>query len=244
MTFTRAWASVFALAVCRVLVSAFMAHDAMAQDFPSIPQMPAGVFHFELAAQRLTDAIKTYGQMTSFLVMADTNLLNEHTSAPVNGDYSPQEALQRMLAGTGLDAQFTDSSSVVIVPLPLAQQRVMIPSSSRTISSAMIDGANGDADYAALVQSRLTDALCQSSQTRPGNYRLIVQIRFDASGAVIASKLVGSTGSVARDAAIAQVVRTLSLDAAPPTTLAQPVTVLLRPQDNSVASGCAPQGQG
>jgi hypothetical protein len=242
MTGTRAWASVLALVACCVFCGVPMGQVASAQDTGKLPRAPGVPIHFELPALPLAEAIRAYGRITQLLVMADTPVLNGHTSTPLSGDYSPLQALQILLAGTGLDAQFVDAESIVIVPMSPAQ-RNLIPPSSVSVAPSDIDGLSENAAYATLIQVRLTEALCRSSQTQPGNYRLVVQLRIDASGAVMASKVLDSTGDSARDAAIAQAVRELVIDESPPPTLPQPVTILLRPQDGRVASGCAQSAQ-
>jgi hypothetical protein len=240
MMSAQAWAGVSALATCFVFCSLSAAQQTSTHDTGSFHATPDTPIHFELLAQPLDKALQAYGRSTRLLIMADSGLLSERTSAPVIGDYSRQEGLRLMLAGTGLEAQFTDARSVIILPgsAAPAPSRDEAPPSSVAVSAADIDGLGDDASYVTLIQARLTEALCQSARTRPGDYRLVVQLRIDSSGSVAASKILDSTGDPARDTAIAQVVRTLVLDDGPPATLAQPVTILLRPQDGRVANGC------
>jgi len=219
-----------------------MTRSVHAQAAGLIDRPRADTIHIELPAQPLAEALQDYSRVSGLLVMADATLLRTRISAPVSGDYSPQDALQRLLVGTGLDARFTSENSAVILPLPPSPQ-ISIPAPSELIAASMIDGGGDAASYALVVQARLTEALCASPQTRPGHYRLAVQMRIDGSGSVTASQLLSSTGDTARDAAIAQTVHDLVLDYGPPATLPQPVTILLRPQENGVASGCAPFDQ-
>jgi hypothetical protein len=208
----------------------------------------AGTMHFELPAQPLVETLQAYGRMTDSAVLVDSNLLERRVSTPVNGDFSPREALQRLLAGTGLQARFTSSEGAIITPLPADAQATAPGSASNsgvsggaTIDLSSIQGVMTGGDYrayAAMVQTRLTEALCASAETRPGHYRLVLQIDIDKAGTVASSHAVGSTGEPSRDAAIERAARTLALDSAPPAGLREPITILLRPDGDGVLTQC------
>jgi hypothetical protein len=236
---TRASTSVVALAACVVLHGALLISRAQAEEAGAASGVSANAIHFELPAQPLSEALRAYGSMTELTVIARANLLDGLTSAPVNGNYSPREALQHLLAGTGLQANFTGMDEAVIARTPLAPPP-SVAALPVTISATDIDGVADDAgrSYAGMVQARLAEALCASAQTRPGNYRLVVQLRIGDSGSVIASDLVESTGLPGRDAAIEQAMRTLVMDAPPPPALAQPITILVRPRGDGLDTDC------
>lgn len=216
-------------------------HGAQAQDTGPISRGSADVVHFEIPAEPLDEALDVYGHTARLGVLIDGNLLDGSISAAVSGDYSPRDALQRLLAGTGLQAHFTGTDAAVVVRSPAlsaaSSQATDSPTSS-TIPAADIDGVDGHAAYAALVQSRLTTALCRTPQTRPGSYRLVVQLLIDDAGSVTDAKVIG-VGDAARQAAVARVARSVVLGEAPPAGLRQPVTVLLRPLGNGVVPDCA-----
>jgi hypothetical protein len=208
---------------------------------PDIP-VPAASIRFELPSQPLANALLAYGSMTSMLVGVKGSLLDGYMSAALHGDYSPREALQLLLAGTGLEAIFPNVDEAIIVPLPPGQQAGPPAAASSATDDAAIDGTQDGSDYrayASMIQMRLTEALCKSPLTRPGSYRLVTQLRIDGTGSVVASRLVSSTGLPARDAAIERAVRTLMFDAPPPAGLTQPVTILVRPQRDGVRTDCA-----
>lgn len=215
-----------------------MVQGALAQNVSSNNGASASAVHFELPAEPLADAIAAYGRMTGLSVLVGTKLLEGRVSAAVSGDYSPREALQRVLAGTGLQASFTSADAAVLVPAPQSSPPPLPDSNSAPpIAGAQMGGADYRA-YAAMIQTRLADVLCRSPQTRPGSYRLLVQLRIDGAGAIVASQLVESTGIPARDVAIESEIRSVTLDSPPPAGLRQPVTVLFRPQDDRVNTDC------
>jgi hypothetical protein len=245
MTGTPASASVLALAACVVLPGAWLIQGpAWAQETASADQGAAGLAHFDIPAQSLADALKSFDRLTHLSVLVQSSVLDRRTSAPVLGDYTPRDALQYMLAGTGLQARFPGLDAVTIVAAPVGEPNLMPPPPA-VIASQAIDGAlAGGADYRpylAMVQMRVTQALCESPQTRPGSYRLAVRLRIGDGGRVVASRIAGSTGDAARDAAIARTMRTLVLDAPAPASMPEPVTFLLRPEGAGVLADCAPR---
>ncbi len=236
---TRASTSVVALVACVVLQSVLPMSRVQAEDVDAASDVSAGAIHFDLPAQPLSEALRAYGSMTDLTVIARASLLDGLTSTPVSGNYSPREALQRLLSNTGLQANFTGTDEAVIARASLAQ-----PASASSLPVAItasdIDGVVDDAgrSYAATVQAQLAEVLCASPRTRPGNYRMVVQLRIGDSGSVIASDLVQSTGVPERDAAIEQAMRTLVMDTPPPSALAQPITILVRPRGNGLDTDC------
>lgn len=218
--------------------------SARADDAGPGAVVPAGAIRFDLPAQPLAQTLQVFGRMTELAVIVPSPLLEGRTSAPVSGSYLPRDALRLVLAGTGLRAEFTGVDEAIIAPDPdapvpaSAAVPVVIPASS---IDGMPDGP-GYSAYAAMVQTRLTEALCASDLTRPGDYRLVAQLRLNDAGTVVASDLVESTGLPSRDAAIAQRLRTLTLDAAPPAGLPEPITILLRPAGGGVHIRCPQPG--
>ncbi|MEM7060731.1 MAG: TonB-dependent receptor [Pseudomonadota bacterium] len=86
------------------LLAAPTSDDAFAQDGQVI----------DVPSQPLSAAITEFGQETGWAVGAAEELLTNKSSAPVRGEMRPEEALRRLLAGTGLTYSFTGDASVVI----------------------------------------------------------------------------------------------------------------------------------
>ncbi|MBN3790717.1 secretin and TonB N terminus short domain protein [Burkholderia sp. Ac-20353] len=204
-------------------------------------EQAVSTIRFELPAQPLQDAINAYGQLADMAVLVDSGVLAGRTSSAVSGAFRPRDALQRLLAGTGLRARFPGPDEAIIEVSPAASVRD-VPASPLVFASDVAGLEAGGADavaYAGMLQSRLTDALCQSPATRPGAYRLLMQLNIGPTGAIVAARLLGTTGDGRRDAAIEHAVRALELDSGPPAALRQPTTVLLRLQTDGVVSVCS-----
>jgi TonB C terminal len=239
MTSPRAIPNLALVLACFVLWSALLMPDVQARDGDSNPASNV-TMHFSLPAQPLANALLAYGRISRLSVLAQSSLLDNRLSAPVEGNYSSVEALQRLLIGTGTEARFKAGDQAVIVPLPLDKPNAVLDPPV-TIAISEIDGAV-DLDnrrYVAMVQTRVTEALCASPLARPGNYRLVAQLRIDGAGDMTVSRMAGSTGSLARDTAIKEAIGAMLADWPPPPTLTQPITILMRPHGNGVDTDCA-----
>ncbi|WGS48380.1 secretin and TonB N-terminal domain-containing protein [Paraburkholderia sp. D15] len=241
MTRSRAPSGVLALTAC-LLALTFVTRHANAQDAGQVSPAAARALHFDLPGQPLAQALQAFARTTELIVLAPAPLLDGRTSAPVTGDYAPRDALERVLAGTGLQAEFTGQDEAIIVARPAAPEVASAVTADAPADAALpIDGLGDDADaraYAGMLQARMTQALCALPAAMPGGYRLAAQLRIDNKGAVVGVNLVASSGQNARDAAIVHALRSLRLDAAPPDGLPEPVTILLRPTGNGVHLHC------
>jgi hypothetical protein len=71
--------------------------------------------HFDIKAQPLSEALMAFGAQTEAIVMAPSELTVGKISKPVTGQLTAQEALTRMLLGTGLKFQKTANGTILIV---------------------------------------------------------------------------------------------------------------------------------
>ncbi|MEM7280501.1 MAG: TonB-dependent receptor [Pseudomonadota bacterium] len=62
----------------------------------------AETFDFSIQAQPLEAALEEFGRVTRRQVAADANVIRRQTSGPVTGRMTPQQALTRLIADTGL----------------------------------------------------------------------------------------------------------------------------------------------
>jgi hypothetical protein len=188
--------------------------------------------NFNIPSQPLTDALYAYTSATGVEALASGELLANLRSAEIQGTFTADEALQVLLAGTGLVARFVDSGSFTLAPIqttPIGAPAIEAPSDVPRY-----------ARYSTRVQDAVKRALCRQSETRPGYYRTAVQLWIAPSGAVARSILVGTTGDVDRDRALSDLFRTLSIGALPPADLPQPATLLILPR--SQVADCASAG--
>ncbi|QUS40539.1 hypothetical protein RPMA_18145 [Tardiphaga alba] len=161
-------------------------------------------------------------------VFYETALTAGLTAKAVNGRFTADAALNELLAATGLIARRTDSDAFIIVPAP--QQKA---------ASTGLVAATGLRFMTAL-QKGVVDALCRSERTRPGSYKVAIEIWIAASGAFQRASLVGSTGDAERDRAVVEALSGVSLRMAPPPDSPQPFILSVgarRPHQSGDCSG-------
>ena len=195
------------------------------------------VLQFDIAAQNLGDALDLYSRRTGIAVLMDQRYA-QRQSAAVRGPHAAGAALQVLLEGTGLQSRLSDAQAVIVYAPAAAE----LPQVS-VVAAADIPGATqGGGDHAAYVsrlQHVLLGLLCRAAQTRPGGYRLALQLYLNRAGVVDRVHLLDSTGLRARDTAIARVVLGMRVGAAPLPTMPQPVSILLLPQGPGSEVDCA-----
>lgn len=184
------------------------------------------IVRFDLPAQPLDAALVAFGEVTGYSVLVSSQLAAGRVAAPVRGDYTPAEALQRLLAGTQLGARFSGSNAfTLLAPAPVPAEAVP--------TAPPLQG------YAAILQRSLTRALCRLHPDAFGRYRLAFQLWLDERGKVRAVHVLEPSGVAQRDRAVLQRLRSLLMDGAPPAGLPQPLTILLTPRPDPGAD-CAP----
>src|SRR5690606_10850629 len=89
---------------------------------------------FNIPAQRLADALRAYSEATGRDVIAASQLLEGRRSSAVHGRLSPDEALTRLLAKTGLVAKHVAGSWV----LQLANNPALLEKPADTGSESIV----------------------------------------------------------------------------------------------------------
>lgn len=182
---------------------------------------------FDIPPQSLTTAINLYGDVTGREALYDASLAAGRVSGGVYGRLTPNEALERLLSGTGLIARFMGESSFVLLPNPTVSR----PSAPQASSSA-------HRRYYGLLQENLLDTLCRSAGAHPGRYRIAVIMWIGSTGAVEKSRRLGSVGAPDVDRQIDSALHRVRISEPPPAGFAQPVLILLVPQAAGVTPGC------
>jgi iron complex outermembrane receptor protein len=78
------------------------------------------IFHFEIKQQPLSQALRHYGQICGQDVIFTEEVLSGAGAATLQGDYSAQDALNRLLGGTNLVAVRSPSGAVMIRKLTIS----------------------------------------------------------------------------------------------------------------------------
>lgn len=203
----------------------------------------AARIEFDIAPQRLGDAIAAYSKATGLDILID-GIHAQRLSGTVRGTFTAMEALEAMLVGTGLEARHASATSVVIRASRMAggMAAPSLPEAEGMEESGFKEGEVLHQSYAAQVQRALNSTLCGSTQTRPGSYRLALQLHLDARGVVDRFRLLSTTGVSDRDAAIQIRLRGMAVGSPPPPSLPQPLVILMLPEGPGAWSDCESAG--
>lgn len=189
--------------------------------------------HLDIPAQPLADALEQFGVRTGLPVIFDAALMQGRRSTAVLGEQRPMQALQTMLSGTGLVAQYARpgrTDAVVVLPAPAAREPEAVAAPAAAPAGLV------HRRYDGLVQTRIRETFCARPLLARGAWRAAVQFNIDAAGHVQGARLLDSSGDRSRDAAITEALAGLRLDWAPPSTMAQPVTLLIQPRGASLCA--------
>jgi hypothetical protein len=190
---------------------------------------------FDIPPQPLLTALQTYSEITGQAVLVDDVLAQGRRTPGVHGSFDKTQALQKLLAGTGLVASYSSDQAFTLKlaePGATADRTVREKVQSLGVeeSEAVIE------QYAGKIQQPIEAALCQSDDAQPGTYRLAMQIWIAASGHIEKTRLLTSIDSQ-RAYAVHHALNSLVL-MPPPAGMPQPLTLLLLPRHAGAASAC------
>src|SRR5437588_641076 len=108
-------------------------------------------FHFEISHQSLSQALRSYGQICGLDVIFTEDVVAGVDAASLQGEYTAQEALNRLLQGTGLVAEHSPSGALMIRrrqraevsttnPAPLSLERVAYAGTELPLAQAQPSG--------------------------------------------------------------------------------------------------------
>lgn len=189
-------------------------------------------FSFDIPAQSLDAALRQFGDRTSHEALYDASLVVGKRSRDVQGNLRPAEALDKLLAGTGLTARYLSESVFLLLPhrsVPMTRDSFLRPPDHQR--------------YYALLQHTLFDALCQSRGTRPGRYRLVLLLWLQKNGRIERFQRVGTTGNRDADGEVDARIGAVRLSDPVPAEFEQPVLIVILPQAAGVTSGCSDTGR-
>ncbi|MDE1174714.1 MAG: energy transducer TonB [Parvibaculaceae bacterium] len=179
---------------------------------------------YDIPAQSLESALNAYITASGAQVFYETALTAGRQSGEVKGRFTPAAALRALLAGTELAARRTDVDAFVIMQAP----------ADETGSPAILP----DSRFLGALQTGILGALCRDVQTRPGTYKIALELWISPTGVVRRSALIGSTGNATRDAAFTAALQGLVIGALPPADLPQPVFMAIAPRSPQETGDC------
>lgn len=224
------------IAVClAALVMGGMPLTTLAQDAADMHRRPDGTLAFDIRPQSLGTALRAYGEVTGQAVLVDDSLTAGRLSPGVQGDFDRVEALQRLLAGTGLVASYsTDQAFTLKLAERVGSTDIKADESSPSSVGGGLEVVTQS--YAGSIQRSIESALCRFDETKPGTYRLALQLWIAPSGKIEQTRVL-SVDDPARAAAVSDALDRMMLDP-PPIAMPQPLTLLLLPRKAAATARC------
>jgi hypothetical protein len=227
----------FARDLLLVIGMALVAGFAFAGGTDSSSIQEPGHLTFHIPAQPLVTALRSYSEVSGVQVLYESRLAAGIRSPGVEGDFTAEAALRALLAGTELTVHYTRANAITITRAireigneppryPLAPADLSLDTLRVTPSEASPDQSDLT-QYTGVVQADIQNALQRNSRTRSGDYHAGIKLWVTASRTVERIELFRSSGDRQRDAAISQALQRLVISAAAPTSVAQPINVVI-----------------
>ena len=226
MTGTRAAMTVAALGLALICVA-----RAAEPEQPSALQKIA----FAIPSQPLAGALHAYGRQVGIQVLYESRSAIGRQSAEVQGEYTPDEALKRLLSGTDLEVRHARPDAITLVApawqelppvnplvtadLSIGELRVRAPGKSNDLARFQ--------DYSDSVRTEIQRALLKNTATGSGNYRVVLDLWINSGRTIQKTALLQSTGDTARDAAVKATIQGLTISRPTPADAPQPVRAVI-----------------
>lgn len=175
---------------------------------------------FDIPSQPLEQAVERFSVISGWSVMYRGELAAGRTSHALQDTLPPAQALDRLLAGTGLGVAMAGPQRAVLQPDRAG--------SESALAMAPLADSDRQRRYGQL-QQHLRTAFCSDPLLAPGHYAATVAFRVDAGGQVEAVELREGSGERRRDERLRAALLALPLgpDAA---DLPQPVVLHIQPR--------------
>lgn len=188
-------------------------------------------FDFDIPTQPLAAALDRFAVVSGRSALFSSTLVVGRMASPVQGRYTPSDALHLLLEGTDLMAEevITGSLSALVVKQASPQALASAAAQRAATKDRLLA-------YDSLLQARVWAALCADPETARQDYQSLLRFQVGPGGQVSGAELIGTSGDRRRDAALVSALRRVQIGRAPPPELVQPVTLLiLPPQDGGPA---------
>lgn len=194
------------------------------------------LIRFDIPRQTLQAALAQYNRLSRQSLLYDHAITEGKMAGPLQGEFTPEAALQSLLAGTGVVIRPTSQSAFMLLgPSANAEQSDLDAGQPVAESQSQATARQG---YYARLQAQIMARLCADPQTIPGRYRLAASF-WVGPDRIINRVLLHSTGDAARDKRIDALLTGMEVQGIPPIGLIQPITMVVLPRASvSDAANC------
>lgn len=222
--------SVLALVACMVLLASpwLAAQTRTSTGEPQGSEESHAPTRFDIDAQALATALRAFSEVAGVAVLFDDGLVAGRQTQGVHGVVPPRDALRILLVGTGLNARFSSMNAFTVTASTTSlPDEAAAPSDREGVADTSLDER-----AAAVVQSAIERALCAQASTRPGTFRLAMQLWIDAAGSVADVAALAPSDDTQRDDRVVAALRSMRV----PSDIHRfsPVTILLTPSASGI----------
>lgn len=180
-------------------------------------------FTFDIPAQPLDMALELFSTVSGRSALFSSALVAGRTASPVSGQYTALEALRRLVDGTGLAVETASTSGVsTFVLVPAARDATRTPSDEP-------DPAVRFADYDALVQTEVWQAICADTRTSATRYRALLRFRVAPDGRVVDVRVLSETSETPMARTLVDTLSRVRVSRPPLPDMPQPFAMLILP---------------
>jgi hypothetical protein len=194
---------------------------------------PGAELHFDIPSQPLASALQAYSAVTHLELFYESGLMRGRKSSPLQGSFSKDVALRRLLEGSGVSAASFEPGTITVLPAAPAKEQDL---------AAVKSKAAAYNPYFARIQAGLRTAFCGVPALQTDTAELLVRLWIAPSGTVARADILSPTGSDERDRAYAAALANLAIGGPPPRDMPQPVTLMVLPRTSQAAAECAQPG--
>lgn len=172
--------------------------------------------NLSIPAQALADALYSYSSVTGIEILVPGDLVTGLRSNAVSGTFTPTDALNALLKGTGLAPRYTQFGAFTLAPAEQTKARSQ-------------DWTPHYPDYSAALQQAVTQTLCRLDHHKPDPHRTLLRLWVAPTGAVTRVWVGGVSDDARPDARLAGLLGQLVIQPPPPAGLPQPSTMVVQP---------------
>ena len=186
-----------ALALPAALLSLAPAAAHAAETPPS--EQSSSKHPYAIAAGSLVTALNSFAEQSGVFLAGHNDLASGKRSAGLNGTFTAQEALQRLLQGSGLQAQALDNGGYILQPAPKGDGTLEL--GATTISGSQALGATTEDTHAYTTGSTSSaTGLPLSLRETPQSVTVITRQQMDDRGAQDVGDLLRNTPGITQQA--------------------------------------------
>lgn len=223
----------FYRAATMVFVMAMLIHSGPSHARPQ-PETPARI-SYDIPSQPLNTALLSFARSSGVDLFYTPETTRTHRSGALRGIFTPQTALQKLLAGTGLRAHFTEPSAAIILHEDAPAPSGPVPGSAAAPEPAVLVLDKAEvrarplarlspatiAHYAHLIQTDILKRLNADPYSRTVPYQLNLSVRLGPDGCLSEVRLLNGRDET-QDRYISDLLSPICIEAPPAAPVPRP----------------------